>query len=578
MATNFNAQPAHLEQILAAGHGWLVPSFQRGFSWGEREADDLINDLMVALQEDEANGSAAGDEPQGHFIGTIVVCPAGGTGDKAPAPIAVEFTDGASPQALFLIDGLQRLTTLTILLCVLRDLIASHDAAAADALHALIEGEGDAETSVKLRLAADEHGLMQRAVQARGATLAPADDDADTPAKRALMLVRERFKLALAELTPEEQTAFARWAVKGVQVIVVVAPSIDRAHRIFSALNDRGKPLDRHAIIKSELFARLPRASMPAIDVAWSRVSAMLGADFNAFFALLRTLHGRPSLPIIAAAVAMMEKHGDAQRFFEDLLEPHANAHRAILTSSFEGGAYAGEINALLVGLNRLSGGDWVAPTLLFTVQHREEPAKIAAFLKRLDRLAHALRLLGLGREKRQGRMTALLQAVRNGEAANPEASVWALSREELRNIGFNLRGLYKRGSPLCKIILWRLEEDAAGEILSDRMANFSVEHFLPQRTSSDSPWRTWFPDADEREACAQSLGNLFLVDHKLNDRARNSAFDKKHAIYFEAATDAKVLPLLEPLRTMTAWRPPDVRRRELALTQRINALWALAA
>lgn len=110
MDLGVRAQESRLSQIFAPGQSLAMPPYQRSYSWGTAEALDLFSDLQEAAQE---NGT--------HFIGAVV------------------FVRGASGQVLEIVDGQQRLTTLTILLCVLRDL--ESDPARAKALHALIEDE-----------------------------------------------------------------------------------------------------------------------------------------------------------------------------------------------------------------------------------------------------------------------------------------------------------------------------------------------------------------------------------------------------------------------------------------------------
>ena len=143
MDLGVRAQESRLSQIFAPGQSLAMPPYQRSYSWGTAEALDLFSDLQEAAQE---NGT--------HFIGAVV------------------FVRGASGQVLEIVDGQQRLTTLTILLCVLRDL--ESDPARAKALHALIEDE---EQQVfgeparwRLSLNHVDGPFFRESIQQRGAT------------------------------------------------------------------------------------------------------------------------------------------------------------------------------------------------------------------------------------------------------------------------------------------------------------------------------------------------------------------------------------------------------------------------
>ncbi|MDF5718542.1 MAG: DUF262 domain-containing protein [Rhizonema sp. NSF051] len=80
-------------ELLTGNNSYTVPSFQRDYSWTEAEVDQLWDDLRETLDENRSE----------HFIGAVVV-----NNSKKPE--------------LMLIDGQQRVTTMSILMCVLRDL------------------------------------------------------------------------------------------------------------------------------------------------------------------------------------------------------------------------------------------------------------------------------------------------------------------------------------------------------------------------------------------------------------------------------------------------------------------------
>jgi uncharacterized protein with ParB-like and HNH nuclease domain len=83
---------------------FVIPVFQRDYNWSEANCDQLWKDILQIGQE---------PSDRGHFLGSVVYVP---TGDSAAG-----FT------RWLLIDGQQRLTTLTLLLTALRDHIADID-------------------------------------------------------------------------------------------------------------------------------------------------------------------------------------------------------------------------------------------------------------------------------------------------------------------------------------------------------------------------------------------------------------------------------------------------------------------
>jgi hypothetical protein len=118
------------------------------------------------------------------------------------------------------------------------------------------------------------------------------------------------------------------------------------------------------------------------------------------------------------------------------------------------------------------------------------------------------------------------------------------------------------------------LESEASGHAPSN-IDELTVEHLLPQKPARNSRWRDWFSDADERQSCTSSLGNLVLVPRSLNERARNQEFGAKMAIFF--APDAPTLPqLTTELREIAEWNVAEVRAREQRLMAMIDGMWHL--
>ena len=121
----------NLEELLAIKHQYQVPIFQRQYSWGKRQRVQLWDDI-----EEQYLRNIDPDKkvlPKTHFMGSIVLAPS-------------KPHDVVRPTSI-LIDGQQRLLTITLILCALRDHLAdagSIDVAAFDRECLINEGwQGD---------------------------------------------------------------------------------------------------------------------------------------------------------------------------------------------------------------------------------------------------------------------------------------------------------------------------------------------------------------------------------------------------------------------------------------------------
>ena len=104
------ARETSLQELLEGTKQYQVPLYQRTYSWTRSQFERLWEDV-VKLAEDRVE-----DRSATHFIGSLVLAPSPSNG-----PTGV--------QEFLVVDGQQRLTTLSILLCAIRDYRAEHEGA-----------------------------------------------------------------------------------------------------------------------------------------------------------------------------------------------------------------------------------------------------------------------------------------------------------------------------------------------------------------------------------------------------------------------------------------------------------------
>jgi hypothetical protein len=559
MSSGMHAETASLEQLLGGQPFYRVPSYQRPYSWTTREAGQLLDDVLLAMAED---GGERGSDA-GYFLGAMLLI-------ADPARSAGPET---GPAWRDIVDGQQRLVTLTILVCVLRDLFIDLDHPMADRLHPLIMAKPDdmSEPRPRVELQASEQAFLERFVlPVESSSIMPEDDDLP-PAEQRLLSVREHLMSELVGRSPEQLIEFTDYLLGNCFVAIVTAKCIDRAHRIFTALNGRGRPLARNDILKAQILGKVTPEHRARRTTQWDAVEKRLGGRFDELFSHLRTILGRPRGRIISGVGALVEASGGPEPFLDDVLVPMAD----ILSAIEERRSGSADVDQRLRYLGWLGSADWVPPAMLYWHLCGGDPGRLQAFFPRLERLAYALRLLGIGADKRLARFNAVLAAVRAGTADAPDGPL-ELSRDELRNIAWNLRSLHARSQLTCKLLLMRLSDELAGAPQGLEPSDYTVEHVLPQRPGRISEWRVWFPAPEQRESLGQSIGNLVLVTREQNDRARNLELSKKLAIYF-APGGGPVPHITRDLEGVTSWRPEDVTAREERLLEAVARIWQIS-
>lgn len=246
---------------LLAGRKYSIDYYQREYKWQQKQLAELIDDLadrFFASHEAGNERSAVAD--YGHyFLGSIIVS------DK----------DGQK----FIIDGQQRLTTLTLLLIFLHHRL--EDAEQKGQVAELVFSQRYGKRSFNLDIP-ERAGCMDALY--RGGEFA----EPDPPESIANILARYT---ELEDLFPDELAGaalpfFVDWLVENVHLVEITAYSDEDAYTIFETMNDRGLSLTPADMLKGYLLANITDADKRtrASRVWKERVQALaeLGKDEDA--------------------------------------------------------------------------------------------------------------------------------------------------------------------------------------------------------------------------------------------------------------------------------------------------------
>ncbi len=556
-----------LTNLFSSPFHFSVPGFQRPYSWTRTEAGQLLEDILGGA----GLGGKAGAEEPDYFLGTILLL----DGTDSGLPKARD----REPRLFEIIDGQQRLVTLAMLACVLRDLGTERWRwGYRNRLDQLIVADAAATKQrggkFRITVSAREQSFLDTYVQTRvGCTLTPPAETLGDAEER-LLDVRDHFMRELASFDETDRRRLADYLCDQCHFVVVLTRDIDRAHRMFTILNERGRALQRNDILKAELLKNVPADRVAAALEKWDKAALLLGANFETFFSHVFTIYGRDDSKIIAGVRRTIDEVGGADTFLRDVVEPLSKAYSTVLNAADVNLNLDPEVRRYLVYLGRLPEGDWAPAAILTMHQYADDPERARLLLKEIDRLVHLLRVLCIGTGKRVRRLSNVVQLVKSRSPVRPGEGPFALTRDETRNIGYHLRSMYRRDAQVCKQLLLRLNDELTRSATVLDPKDYSVEHVLPQRPGATSEWRRWFADAEEREMCTESLGNLVAVTQRQNDRARNQEFHRKREIYRGTVDDPPVLAITRDVVDAAAWRGQEIRAREAKLLRLMRDIW----
>lgn len=604
MAEDFRGgQP--LKNLFFGDNLFRIPEFQRDYAWTQAEVSDLLNDLGVNVRWD------ASHSPSFYFLGQIVLLrdDADGTGYRHEPVAGFKVPD--MPQVgttADIVDGQQRITTLTILFACLRDRLAAPDER--DAMHALIEPPHASNTAAPdnspcyvLELASQlESAFMRRSVQAPGATLGAehAQDtvgrvtpDDDAPLKL-LKQARHQIAAAVAAMNPDERAALAHYLRDRCLVAVVVTSNRDSGWDVFSRLNKRGRPLLESERLKADILSTVEEPRRGELVHLWDQRKRLLGASFDAgdarrkdLFSHIRDHYtasgGRTEDRILALAKSM-----GAERFIDDVFEPMSRALGQIALMRFinrdgslqpEVPEFAQRLQGLeLVGRvmsqSSIEVQDaWKAPVLLFLTSAGDDMARKLKFVRGFDRYLHLLLILHGKRNKANiGRQLAHLNAqiAEHGDTLDLDRAFQLPNiKQVIHNLTTALDGT------VAKLILLRVAGETDGLKMQEAatyLGNaYNIEHVLPEKITES--WSHMFAGDDIAREMRGNIGNLYITNQKLNSKLGNKAWAEKRRLLRHATV---LLPLGFHVRNAARWDKEAIITRQNEIVAAIDQLWGL--
>lgn len=240
---------------------YSVPDFQREYVWKREQVEKLLQDIHDEFY-DEENRIVPGPE---YFLGSIVACKA---------------DDGTFQ----LIDGQQRMTTLYLILCVIRDIFGETGAERSKVLESQIaDAATDPRTYVEVerfRVALqyeDSAGVLEKI--AGGQMRLSEIPETTTSVKNILAAYRDirEFLTTNLDTDPQRLRAFHGVLTTRVKMIRIVTPTIANALKVFETINDRGVGLNAMDLLKNLLFMRTSSRDYSKLKGRWKKLVDTLG-------------------------------------------------------------------------------------------------------------------------------------------------------------------------------------------------------------------------------------------------------------------------------------------------------------
>lgn len=564
MARTLEAHDKLIREIFEGSYQFEIPDYQRPYAWTTEQAGELFDDLISAMQDARISGAT-----NQYFLGSIVLIKK----DREPKS--------------FVVDGQQRLSTLTILLAVLRVLMPS----SASFLTKYLYKEGNPEwgelNEYRLKAREEDADFFRTYIQEQGGLERLVSSTEKLEDSR--LRYRENATLLLDKakaLSPADLNALWKFLANDCSLVVISTPDLEAAYRIFSVLNNRGLDLAPIDIIKAQVLGLIRNTAgdvkSRAYAKEWSRIETALGRDaFGDLFGHIRSIYAKKKQKHIL--VKEFQEHVTEYKAPIDLVDkvikPYAEVWDFVRNADFEATEHAETINEHLSWLNRVDFKDWVPPALVYFKRFRQQPKLLAEFFASLECLTYFLLVTKVGINERIETYAALTKEVEPESFKGDLAALTtlALTDAQKRKFVAALDGDIYDDLPKARMALvLRLESLVRAPGVQFQNA-VSLEHVLPQTPPDGSDWLQWFPDKDERDGWTHRLANLVPLDRNKNSSASNYNFAKKKDAYFKGKGTASPFVLTQEVRSENTWTPALLIDRQKRLVGVLKTHWNLA-
>jgi hypothetical protein len=482
------------------------------------------------------------------------------------------------------IDGQQRLTTVTILLSVLRDLTTDLELKIERRSYVYQKASADKGLKDRYRLLLRERDrpFFLKYVQAPGATDNLPDITKLEGSQKRIAENAKILRTQLEEIPEQRRNVLIAFLIQHCYLVVVAVPTAEAARRIFTVLNARGLDLTPTDILKADLLERAGTAIEASLANRWEQVEQALGRErMVELFGHIRMIYERdkPRLALEPGFPKFVSPFtGDADAFISNVLEPLADAWLLLTDTPRVQKHFGSEAARAVRSLDRIDNKDWLPPVVLrmWKWEHDESSA-IAGFMIALERLAYFLFVTRAGVNDRIARFSAVMDEFEPRQGKEKPIAGLSLSDSEQQQFVRVLSGPLYQISRVCKPVMQRLDEAlSSGGASYDELV--SIEHVLPQTVDDGSEWALLFPDEQERSDWTHRLANLVFLTRRINTRASNWDFDRKKKEYFASSDGSSPFVITQGVLQTEKWTPEHLCVRQKQLIEKVCEVWQLNA
>lgn len=556
-----------LNKLLNTSRQFIVPIFQRNYSWQKSQYEQLWFDILRASKF---------KEKQNHFIGSIVYIDMG--------------TPAGRPQQLLLIDGQQRLTTISILLCAIKDYVQKFNLETKLINLAKIKNQFLYNSD---EIYEDRYKLLLN-VQDKETYIKLIDNTIFTVNKPAINIIKcyEFFYERIEDFIKQHGQIDEIYA--GIFKLSLVSISLDKdsdnPQMIFESMNSTGKDLSQTDLLRNYLLMDLtPEKQTRLYKTYWKPMEELFGEDIykndvNKFDYFIRDF-----LTLKSDTGYICKINNVYENFKRYYLDNNCEKF-AVLKDLFTYAKYYACIDLLQENDDELKlywqefkklDSHVVYPFLLKLYDDYSRQILIKEDFKKILQVVISYlwrrAICEIPTNSLSKTFATLYQAVDKEDYVNSviKAFVFKSSykrfpsdyevREKLQT-----KDIYH--FRLRKYLLEALENYYHKEPIDLNTANYTIEHIMPQNIEHNLSWQQMLGEnwQEVHSLYLHTLGNLTITGY--NAEMSNKSFWEK--VNGESGFKHSHLKLSESIVQCDVWNKKAIQRRTNILTDIILKIW----
>ncbi len=538
------ASETKLQEIIEGNKQYVVPLFQRAYSWKKSQWESLWNDILELYHSDNRRP---------HFMGSIVTMPTSA------------IPEGVSKYLL--IDGQQRLTTIFILLCALRDKAKNiHDELAAEIHNTIIVNP--------YKKGLDHYKLQPTQVDRQSFhSLINGQDYVNNSGITECYLFFEK-KIRQSNL---DFSDLKKVICSYLSIVSVVLSTEDNPYLVFESLNAKGEPLTQADLIRNYFFLRINTENQDgAYNKYWLPMQQTLDINLTEF---IRHYLTRDGVEIKKDEVYFQIKERmikrDAIDYLKDLYE-FSEYYAKLLDPLKENNL---KIRRCLERINRLEQAT-VYPFLLNCYHDYEENNLLEAdFIAVLQILENFIirRFICNVQTRGLNRIFSVLYSQVSKASNLAHADFVERLKLDLQNRDYPKDTEFK--DRLLDVKLYGTGRTCKGKLILESIeesfyhkeqvsfTNLTIEHIMPQTITKW--WQEHLGEEGDitHDLLLHSLGNITITAY--NGELYNAEFIQKKEILINSH-----LEINKYFENQETWKREDIEKRSLYLAEKVLQIW----